>query len=170
MTSTMNTEITGQVTRMNAQPDTAGGIVMTCDIGTADGMTTATLRLDDGGTGYLRCAIEDATPTPAALAQGMGLDNRAFCTELIWIAADKPKWQQKAGWSLYFDNELIAHTAEHLTHQAAQTWADARLTALTTRMTWLSGDEPGTFYRVPCSAPRRWRWFWRTVAALMSRS
>ncbi|MDT7781851.1 MAG: hypothetical protein QOF58_270 [Pseudonocardiales bacterium] len=148
-------QVSGQVTGMNAIPDdAAGGLAVTVDITTDDGATTTVLlRIDADGVAHLRNSIDDATPIPAALAHGTGLDNRAFCTELVWADTDNPEWKQKAGWSLYFDSELVAHTADPLAPDAATAWADKRLAVLTANTTWLQGHDFGTYYRIPRATP-----------------
>ncbi|MGW4528370.1 hypothetical protein [Amycolatopsis sp. NPDC004378] len=154
MKPTADIKVTGEVTQMNVEADgSEGDIVAVADVTTEDGKTARMLlRINADGARYLRERIEDATPTPAAIVQGMGPDSRVFRTELIWTETDNAAWNEKAGWSLYVDAELVAHTGEKLTHEDAQAWANKQLAE---GMTWLQGHETETFYWVASPSTRR---------------
>ncbi|WP_370973754.1 hypothetical protein [Amycolatopsis sp. cg9] len=159
VTSTVNSgdvdiEFTGEVVQLRVDPNgSKGDVVAVAYATTEDGKTVRMwLRIDAAGARYLRERIEDATPTPAAVAQGMGPDSRVFRTELVWAETDQSAWSQKAGWSLFVDAELIAHTGEKLSADDAQAWADTQLAA---SMRWLPGHETSSFYWVASPAACR---------------
>lgn len=154
MKPTADIEVTGEVFRMRVDPDgSTGDIVAVAYATTEDGKTARMwLRINAEGAKYLRQHIESATPTPAAIAQGMGPDSRLFRTELIWAETDNSAWNEKAGWSLYVDAELVAHTAEKLSHADAKEWANKQLAE---GMTWLQGHETETFYWVASPSAQR---------------
>ncbi|MGH3628599.1 MAG: hypothetical protein ACRDRL_14340 [Sciscionella sp.] len=77
-------------------------------------------------------------------------ENRPSRTELIWAPAVGSAWSEQPGWTLYIDGTRVANTAEDLSAEAAQRWANTRLNE---GMSWQSGH--GRWYFV--AVPRRGR-------------
>lgn len=147
-------DVTGTVFHMNVEADgSAGDIVALAYATTDDGKTARVwLRINSDGANYIRRNIEAATPTPAAAAEGLSADSREYRTELIWSETGNTAWTERAGWSLYVDAELIAHTAEKLSAEQAKEWANRQLAE---GMAWLQGHASSTFYWVASPSTRR---------------
>lgn len=71
------------------------------------------------------------------------VEKRQHRIELIWAPAGADGWSEQPGWTLYVDGSQIVNTAEDLSAEAAQRWANAQLGA---GMRWLSGH--GRWYFV----------------------
>ncbi|ASR39892.1 hypothetical protein BAY61_31910 (plasmid) [Prauserella marina] len=146
-------DVTGTVFHMDVEAEgTAGDIVTVAYATTEDGKTARVmLRIPADGANYIRRNIEAATPTPAAAEKGLGVDTREHRTELIWSETGNAAWAERAGWSLYVDAELIAHTAEALRADQATEWANRQLAE---GMIWLQGHATSSFYWVASPSTR----------------